>query len=77
MRSISLKSNLAVDCHDLLTPQSVEKIRGDPSIGRKGLRKILESVERLMENHLISGENQGIVITTLSQLADKLRRTYI
>ena len=70
MRSIWLKLNLAVDCHDLLTPQSVEKIKGDPSIGWKGLRQIPQSVERIRENLLISRENQEIIVTTLSQLAD-------
>jgi len=61
---------LAVDYHDPFTPQSVEKIRGDPLIGWKGLRQIPQSVERIRKSLLISGENQRIVVTTLSQLAN-------
>jgi len=42
-RSIWLKLKLAVDCHDLLTPQLLEKIMEHPSIGWKGLRQIPQS----------------------------------
>ena len=69
-RLIWLKLKLVADGHNLLTPHSVEKIRGDPSIGWKGLRQFSQSVERIDANPSIRkiselvGANQGIDTTT-------------